>query len=120
LSNIGTGYSRLISGFVAPTLSNLCLNFNQSLESYKTLKVFLDTCRRVKNLKLIAFDFGDAQVPSSTITDGFSRLRQLGVIYCWGNMSQFFKHTPISNLMSFSYESYEGATDGSATIAAAA
>jgi hypothetical protein len=56
-------------------------------------------CHQIKSLKLMNFDFGDAMaLLSSSIKGGFSRLIDLNLYRCGGDIPMVIKETPIPKL----------------------
>jgi hypothetical protein len=115
LDYIGKEYIPKIAQIVASTLSSLNLDFNGDEDfsvCYKTLEIFFLQCQWIRNLRLEKFEFGDqSSSASSTIKEGFSRLNLLDLINCYGNSRLFIESTPIANLKSFRYESYDTSSD---------
>jgi hypothetical protein len=101
LKRIGKEYIPLIAQIVAPSLSSLCLNFDRS-ECYETLETFFSRCRRIRNLRLEGFRFGNyAGEITPIIKERFNRFNQLKLIDCSGNVRLFIESTPIPYLKSF-------------------
>jgi hypothetical protein len=107
----------MMSRVVALTLSSLILCFvdqddHQSSECYDSLGAFLNQCDGIRNLRLEYFDFGDDPTAiSQTVKDGFSRLNQLDLVYCRGDIRMFVEDTPIPSLRLLRYESKREATE---------
>lgn len=82
MDRVGVNDLLLIARFVAPSLSSLSLkDTNKSLE---VLEVFFGTCRWIRQLELIHFDFSTYPPVAITlcIKEGFSRLDTLKLIRC--------------------------------------
>jgi hypothetical protein len=53
-------------------------------------------------LSSMTIEFDDSKITSS-IKNGFSRLKQLDLVWCRGNVSMFKNHGPIAKLQSLKY-----------------
>jgi hypothetical protein len=102
---------------VAPTLSSLALQMGDDNEDlsptycYGILEYFFSECPRIRNLKLLYFDFGDDLASlTSTIKSGFTRLNSLVLIHCGGDLVMFAENAPIPKLSKISYWSNEDDT----------
>jgi hypothetical protein len=114
IRRIGIEYIRMLSPIVAPTLSILCLYFQEPaeeedeesvLECYEVLEALFFSCLQIRCLQLHFYDFGDD--PSSltpTIKDGLRRLISLDVFDCRGDLMMFAELAPIQNLSNLAYD----------------
>jgi hypothetical protein len=106
---IESKYFPLIAQLVSPLLSTLKLDFGHTDEGerdYEILDIFLSQCLRLRNLSLVRFYFcDDLSAITTTIKDGFARLRQFDLIGCEGDVSMFVDQIPISNLQFLIYRS---------------
>jgi hypothetical protein len=106
---VGCDYIPMIAQILSPTLSSLMLDFGDVLivgRDYETLEIFLGRCSSIRNLCLESFDFGDDPASiTQTIKEGSSCLKQLDLLYCFGNISMFVDHVPIHNLRFLKYYS---------------
>jgi hypothetical protein len=101
-------YISLIARAVAPTLSSLWIGCfsNASEKCIEVLDIFFEECDGIRDLHLDFFDFGyDPSSISSSMKDGFNRLRQLDLMECQGEIQIFVESTPIPNLQVLTYES---------------
>jgi hypothetical protein len=109
LDDIGKECIPMIAQIVAPTLSSLNFVFNGDEDvsaCYETLQIFLYRCQWIRNLRLVAGWFGEsADSITPTIKEGFSRLNQLDLFNCSGNLRLFIYSTPVPNLKSFRFRS---------------
>jgi hypothetical protein len=108
MHRIGIDYAHVMAQIVAPSLSILCLNFQEPTEEedeesglncYEVVETFFSSCLQIRDLRLGSFDFGSG--PSSltpAIMDGFVRLDSLEVVDCCGNLMMFAELSPIQNL----------------------
>jgi hypothetical protein len=104
-----------IAQIVGPTLSSLeilCWGLDGDhdpnvdfLVCFEILEIFFSRCRSIRNLRLDHFDLGDdPDEISPVIKEGFSRLKQLDLLWCKGDVRLFIESTPIPNLKSFRYK----------------
>jgi hypothetical protein len=96
----------LIAQIVGHSLSSLDINLQCDYpRCYEILECFFTQCQWLRNLKLFEFDFDDDPVPLS-FEVGFSRLKQLHLIGCFGDVALFIESIHIPNLNSFSFPGY--------------
>jgi hypothetical protein len=101
-------YIDRIAQYVAPTLTSLLLlcGDQDPSDCYETLEVFLSRCDGIRNLRLYYFDFGtDPTSITPAIKNGMSRLRQLDLIECLGDIRMFVETNPIHKLQILFYQS---------------
>jgi hypothetical protein len=105
----------LIAQIVSPTLFSLeilCHGLDGDHEPnvdflvcLEILEIFFSRCRSIRNLRLDHFDLGDYPGEiSPVIKEGFSRLKQLDLLWCEGDLRLFIESTPIPDLKSFRYQ----------------
>jgi hypothetical protein len=101
----------LIAQLVSTTLSSLDISFYEVGDCslwYEILGIFFSRCQRLKTLRLSWLTFGDDQADiSHSFKDELSRLKQLDLIDCGGDVRSFIENTHIPNLKSFKYANDE-------------
>jgi hypothetical protein len=118
-------YIDILARYTSTTLSILALCFvdrgDQSSDCYEALNVVFKQCDGIQNLKLEYFDFGDDPASfSQNVMDGFSRLNQLNLVDCEGDIRTFVEKTPIPNLKILYYESRREAAEDEEIISSLA
>jgi hypothetical protein len=118
MPHVGIDYVRVMAQTVAPTLSSLCLRFEEpsaedveesDLDCYEVVEAFFSRCLQIRDMRLELFDFGDD--PSSltpSIMDGLRRLKSFDVFDCRGDLLMIAEHAPIQNLSKFSFDHLGG------------
>ena len=104
VEEIGKESAMMIAPLVSHSLWSLNLYFEEipSLDCVEVLEAFFSQCRRIKNLRLAFFDFGnDPSLMSQNIKDGFGRLRQLDLRSCPRSLDAFIKQIAIPTLRLF-------------------
>jgi hypothetical protein len=115
LSYFQKEYIPLIAQIVGPTLFSLeilCCGLDgfhdpdvDFIICLEILEIFFSRCRSIRNLRLDHFGVGDdPDEISPVIKEGFSRLKQLDLLWCEGDLRLFIESHPIPNLKSFRYQ----------------
>jgi hypothetical protein len=123
LDIVGKEYIPLIARFAATTLSSILISCGgiDSSECFDALDVIFKQCDGIRSLRIEFFDFGvDPESISQAVKDGLSRLKQLDLLDCRGDIRMFVENTPIPNLKILYYESVREAVEENEIIAALA
>jgi hypothetical protein len=95
LRSIEKPYTPLIAQMDAPSVSSPDIVFmgdEQSLLCYEILEAFFSQCQRIRNLRLESCNLKeDSATFSPIIKEGFSRLEQLDLIECFGDLRMFIE-----------------------------